>query len=161
MASRVRRRALRVLSWLLPGFLSGRLLRRFAAALRRHLFGKVTDGFLELLLGGMDLAFCLSRRYRRNLKGFEARYAFETKSGSVSASAIFHNGDMHVESKAVDDWDVKITFEDEPALWGFLLQGQDVLDAILEDKVEVEGNLNYVYKLGFMASDLAHMLGAA
>lgn len=161
MASGLRRRLLHLLSWLMPDFLSRWLARRLSRALQTQLGGKITDGFLDLLLRGLDLAFCLSRRFRRNLTGFEGRYVFETANGRVSASALFHNGDMRVVDHAVGEWDVKITFDDEPALWAFLLQGQGVLDTILGDKVAIEGNLNYVYKFGFMASDLARILGVA
>jgi hypothetical protein len=159
MAARLRRGSLVLASHVIPGALADWLIRRSEAALRTELGGKATDEFLELLLRGMDLAFCLSRKYRRNLTDFRARYVFRTRDGLVANSVIFSNGDMQVESKPVDDWDVRITFESAPVLLGFLLKGQDVLDAILEDRVEVEGNLNCVYKFGFMASDLAHMLG--
>ncbi len=163
MALRLLRLLMRAASWILPDSLSRRLTRLCARALRTQLGGKFTDRFLELLLGALDLAFCLCRRLRRNLKGFEGRYVFETATpaGPISSSAVFHSGDMHVRREALKRWDVKITFDDPPALWAFLLQGGDILDVILEDKVKVEGNLNYIYKLGFMVSDLERILGVA
>ena len=36
---------------------------------------------------------------------------------------------------------------------------QDILNSLLANDVEVDGNLNYVYKFGFMARDLGHRLG--
>jgi hypothetical protein len=37
---------------------------------------------------------------------------------------------------------------------------QDILNSILANQVEVDGNLNYIYKFGFMARDLAKRVGA-
>jgi len=42
-----------------------------------------------------------------------------------------------------------------PFTRSFLLsEDQDILESVLADQVEVEGNLNYVYKLGYMAKNL-------
>jgi ubiquinone biosynthesis protein UbiJ len=128
----------------------------------RELEGEVTDHFLELLLQGMKLAFMLSGDYRENLRGFRGVYAFQTADGTVSVSARFADGKMHVDGEAAPDWDVKVTFENPQALWSFLLsKDQDILNSILRDEVEVEGNLNYVYKLGYMARELVQRLGVA
>lgn len=128
--------------------------------LQRQLLGEATDEFLELLLKGMDLAFFLSKGYRRNIKDFEGRYLFGTADGMVAVSAIFKDGDMRVSDDAVDDWDVKITFKDAPALLKFLFsKNQDILNSILANEVEVDGNLNYIFKFGFMARDLFHRIG--
>jgi len=161
MASRLRRTFLRVLSFPIPDALARWLARRWCRLLRTHMGQEITEGFLLLLLDGMDLVFCLSRRYRRNLRGFTGRYVFETEGGGVAVSALFRNGDMVVKDQAIDDWDAKITFRSEAALWAILLQGDDVFQAILHDQVTIAGNLNYVYKFGFMASDLTHVLGVS
>ena len=36
---------------------------------------------------------------------------------------------------------------------------QDILDSLLANDVELDGNLNYIYKFGFMARDLGRRLG--
>ena len=55
---------------------------------------------------------------------------------------------------------VTITFKDSAAVRRFLLsKDQDILSSIMANEVEVDGNLNYVYKLGFMARDLTRRLG--
>jgi hypothetical protein len=125
-----------------------------------QLCGSATDALVGLLLRGMDLAFCLSRAYRRNIKNFEGRYLFTTTDGSVVESATFTDSNMHVQHDGIRDWDVKVTFKDAPALKAFLFsQDQDILDSVLRNDVEVEGNLNYIYKFGFMARDLMRRLG--
>ena len=127
------------LDWL--GYLSG--------------MGVVTDKLLEALLRGMDMAFWLSRGYRRNIKNFKGRYLFVTRDGDVAASAIFNNGDLDITEDSIGDWDVKVSFTDDIALLEFLLsQNQDVLNSLLENKVEVEGNLNYLSRFGYLAKDL-------
>jgi hypothetical protein len=45
-------------------------------------------------------------------------------------------------------------------LRAFLLsKNQDILDSVLANTVEVDGNLNYIYKFGFMVRDLIRRLG--
>jgi hypothetical protein len=132
------------------------------APLVRQLEGEITDEFLELLLHGMKLAFTLSADYRRNLRGFRGTYVFRTADGSVAVSARFADGEMHVDGGALPEWDVRVTFVSPQALWSFLLsKDQDILNSILRDEVDVEGNLNYVYKLGYMARELVRRLGIA
>lgn len=131
-------------------------------SLLRQLEGEVTDDFLELLLHGMKLAFTLSGDYRQNLRGFRGAYVFRTADGTVAVSARFADGKMYVHTDALPEWDVKVTFETPQALWSFLLsKDQDILNSILRDEVTVEGNLNYVYKLGYMARELVQRLGIA
>lgn len=137
-------------------FFAGLLTRN----LQKQLLGEVTDKFLEGLLDGMDVAFFLSKGYRRNIEGFEGKYVFRTADNTVAVSAIFKDGDMQVKDGDLGDWDVKITFKDASALLKFLFsKNQDILNSILANEVEVDGNLNYIYKFGFMARDLAKRIG--
>jgi hypothetical protein len=127
-----------------------------------ELGGTVTDGFLELLLAGMDLAFVLSRSFRKNIRGFTARYVFEAGDGRVAATADFANGKMHRSDRAKSPWTVRVSFVSTEAFWRFLFsKDQDILNSILKNEVEVEGNVNYLYKFGFMARELQRRLGLA
>ncbi len=128
--------------------------------LKKELLGDVTDEFLELLLKGMDLAFFLSRSYRNNIEGFKGRYLFRTADNRVAASAIFNDSDMKVRDNSIDNWDARVTFKDATALRRFIFsKDQDILNSLLANEVEVDGNLNYIYKFGFMARDLGRRLG--
>lgn len=130
--------------------------------LRDEIYGEATDEFLELLLKGMDLAFFFSGSYRRNIAGFKGRYLFRTADNQVAASAIFNAGDMQVRESAIGDWDVRVTFKNAAAFRDFIFsKNQDILNSILANEVEVDGNLNYIYKFGFMARDLGKRLGVA
>ncbi len=136
------------------------ITRLWSKSLKNEICGTVTDKFLELLLRGMDLAFCLSRGYRKNIRGFEGRYLFRTADNIVTASVTFRNNDMKVHEEAIDNWDVRITFRDAAALRDFLFsRNQDILDSMLANDVETDGNLNYIYRFGFMARDLTGRLG--
>ena len=159
--------------WLLKGYkqniknFSG-MLRKWLNAnsmLRTELSGVATDKFLEFLLYGMDSAFWLLKGYKQNIKNFSGknfsgRYVFTTQNNRVAASAVFKDGDMVVHEEALNQWDVKVTFKNAQALRDFLFSGdQDIVDSLLKNEVEVDGNLNYIYKFGFMARDLEHRLG--
>ncbi len=130
--------------------------------IKDEICGEVTDEFLELLLKGMDLAFFFSSSYRRNINGFKGRYLFRTSDNKVAASAIFKDSDMQVRDSAIEDWDVRVTFKNATALSNFIFsKNQDILNSLLANEVEVDGNLNYIYKFGFLARDLGKRLGVA
>jgi len=133
---------------------------------RGHLRDRIVEAAartsLELLLRGMGLAFRLSRTYRKNIQTFEGQYLFTTTDGAIAITASFKQGRMKVCAKASDDWDVRITFRDAGTVIGFIFsKDQDILDSILKNRIQVDGNLNYIYKFGFMATDLPHRLGVA
>jgi len=139
------------------------LTRLCTKKLKKQLLGAVTDKFITLLLRGMELFFYLTRDhdFRRNLENFEGRYFFRTadEEETIKASATFSNGDMHVYEDAIDDWDVRITFINGKALRDFIFsEKQDIFDAISRNEVEVDGNLNYIYKFAFMAKDILRRL---
>jgi len=158
----IKRAALSIASPVLPERINDYLVQRLAKPLRVQLCEKLTDDFLELLLKAMDLAFILSHSYRDNVRGFRATYVFRTANESVAATALFGDGKMKVEKHGVIPYDVQVTFTDAHALWSFLLsENQDVLDSILANTVDVEGNLNYLYRFGFLARDLTRRIGVA
>lgn len=121
--------------------------------------GGIADCSLEMMLDFMKLAFTLVSGYDENIKGFDGVYVFGSKDGTIQASAIFRDGTMRKLDDALDAWDIKIMFKDARSFWKLIFSGgNDVLGAILENDVEVYGNLNYLYKFGFMAKDLARRL---
>ena len=160
MNSKFKRALLRPIPYLFSDSTGKLLIKSWSKDLINQIYGKVTDKFLELLLKGMDLAFYLSKGYRKNIKDFEARYVFRTHDQLVGATANFRDGDMRVDEGIQDDWDARITFKNAAALRSFIFsKDQDILNSLLKNEVEVDGNLNYIYKFGFMARDLAYKLG--
>ncbi len=119
---------------------------------------KLADGFLEMLLDTMCLAFLFDPRFRRNIEGFRGRYLFKSKDGAIAAGAIFSQGHLTVSRAAISDPNVAVTFRDEKALMNFLLAPKpDILGAVLRQDVVLEGNLNYLYKFAYMAKRLQLM----
>jgi hypothetical protein len=138
--------------------------RLFSGRLRRQIEEEVTDELLGILLRVLSLAFVFSRGFRKNIEGFHGRYVFATDpsgSGSlVAESVVFQNGRMLCNDDAITDYDAKVSFADPEALRRYILStDQDILDLMLENKVTVEGNVNYVYKFLFMTKDLFRRIG--
>jgi hypothetical protein len=158
----ISRTALAFASPVLPQRINDYLLEKFAKRLKAQLSDKLTDDFLEFLLGAMDVAFILSPDYRENIRDFQATLVFGTADQGVATTAAFKRGKMSVKERAIVPSDVRVTFTDAKALWSFLLsENQDVLDSILQNTVDVEGNLNYLYRFGFLARDLTRRIGIA
>ena len=162
MASRLKRTVLGFIAALLSDRVGLFLAKIRSKRLRDELSDQVTDKFLELLLSGMDLAFCLSKGYRKNIRDFEGRYLFRTADDRIVAAATFKGGNMKVHGGTIDEWDARVTFKDGAALRAFIFsRDHDILNSILANDVEIDGNFNYIYKFGFMARDLARRLGVA
>ena len=160
MRAKIRRLCLRIMRFLFSDKVRDFLTKFFSKKFVNQLYGVATDKFLEFLLVSLDVLFFLWEDYRKNIEDFQGRYVFRSANGSVAASATFNNGDMKVHETAIDKYDVRITFKDPKSLRSFLFsKNQDILDHILENTVKVDGNLNYIYKFGFMVRDLEHRLG--
>lgn len=144
----------------MPASAKNFLFGRWTKELEKEFVGGATDKFLEILLDGMDIAFLLFKDFRRNIEGFEGRYLFATADRKVAVSAVFKNGDMKVLDHAISDCDVTVTFKNAPALLKFLFsKNQDILNSLLANEVETDGNVNYIFKFGFLARDLLRRIG--
>ena len=153
---------LRVASAILPDRVQESLVPRFCGDLVDELNGAATDGFLEALLRGMGVSFALSRSYRRNIEGFAAVMVFRTKDDRVGATAVFKSGKLKIESEARSTFDTRISFRNADGLRNSLLAGdQNILETMLSDPVDAEGNLSYLYRFGYLAKELTLMLGVS
>jgi hypothetical protein len=146
-----------LISWM-PSRVTRLLVPRCRGALRNHLEGELTEEFLLAALYAMEFLSHLSRGYRANLCGFTGSCVFQKEGDPPLASAVFSNGAMTVVEGRVRSPDTTVTFRSYDRVWSMLLQDDAVVDAILEDAVMVEGNLNYVYRFGLLGSDLKHRL---
>ncbi len=114
--------------------------------------GIFADKMFEGLLVGMRFVLNHSGPLRTSTEGFDAAYVFKTEDGAIDASVIFVDGEMKVDPHERAEWDVRVVFEDVGAFLEYILSDdQDILNTILENKVEVEGNLNYLYRFGHLA----------
>jgi hypothetical protein len=158
----IRRSMLQLVSTPLPERIQHAVVRWCSKGLRAQLCEAPTDELLELLLNGMDLAFLICSGYRRNIRGFQGTCVFRTDDEQVAATTLFKDGRMNVEHEARPTYDLRVSFKDAHALWSFLLsENQDILDSILANTVNVDGNLNCLYRFGFLAKDLTRRLGLA
>jgi len=145
-----------------------REFRKLSKKLRDLLLGlnpEIVEDFLILLLNVMSLALWINKDYRRNIEGFRGKYKFTSKDRKICVSAVFKrspifNGDyLKVSDENLSDADVTVIFKNSKALMSLLLSPKpDILGTLLRDEVSVAGDVNYIFKLGFMATQLGQMV---
>jgi hypothetical protein len=127
--------------------------------LRQCLATEAAEEFLELLLNAMKFMFAVNHDYRENIKKFRGRYQFKSKDGGLTIAAVFRDGRMAVKEEVIDKPDITITFRDGRTLFNFLFAPkQDILGSMLRQDVQTDGNLNYLYRFGFLAKRLQLMM---
>ena len=129
--------------------------RRFQQTLETE----AAEEFLELLLKAMRIMFVINLEYRKHIRKFSGRYQFASKDGGLTLAAEFDDGRMTVKETVIDNPDITVTFRDGRTLFNFLLAPkQDILGAMLRQDVQTDGNLNYLYRFGFLAKRLQLMM---
>ena len=128
-----------------------RVEKRFLKCLE----SEAAEGFLELLLKLMSLAFKIDEDFRRNITGFTGRYQFRSVDNSVTVAALFIGKNLKVKERLIPDADVSVIFKDGRSLMNYLLAtDRDILRLVLNNEVVLKGNLNYMFKFGYMANHL-------
>ncbi len=138
-----------------------KLRQEFSSVVESRIAGR----FLELLLDVMRLALFLDEDYHRNIKNFKGKYLIKIKEGNESVRAVFgpspilRREQLKVSKGNLDNPDITVTFKTAQALMNFLLSPrQDILGSLLKNEVVLSGNMNYLYKLGFMSAQLQRMV---
>jgi hypothetical protein len=130
-------------------------MKKFAECLK----SEFAEEFLEAVLGFMKVLFMVDHDFRRNISGFDGRYLFKSRDGSITVAAIFRDNEMDVREEVIPDPNITVIFKDSKALMNYLLAPKpDVLGSMLRQEVTLEGNLNYLYKFAFMAKRLQLMV---
>lgn len=120
---------------------------------------EAAEEFLQLLLNSMSFVFVVNHEYRKNIRKFKGSYQFLSKDGELALSAVFDNSRMKVVEKRLENPDITITFRDGKTLFNFFFAPkQDILGSMLRQDVQTDGNLDYLYRLGFLAKRLQLML---
>ncbi len=133
------------------------LMRKTRKEFVKCLEEETLDFFLTNILRLMDLFFFLSKKFRRNISGFNARYAFKSVDGRIDASVIFEDSKMKVKNYEIDNTNVTVVFKDGKALKNFLFSDSpDIIGSILNGEVKYSGNLNYLAKFAYMANHLKY-----
>lgn len=117
------------------------------------------EEFLQTLLNLMSLMFVLNSEYRKNIRNFDGKYQFLSEDGQITIAAVFDDSHMEVVEKVIDSPHITITFRNGRTLLNFLISPkQDILGSMLRQDVKTNGNLNYLYRFGFMAKQLQLMM---
>lgn len=117
--------------------------------------GKITENVIDILLRLMGIIFAVDKNYRKNIIGFNATYVFTDKSNNFYSAAVFNNGRLKVSDKKISDPTFTLIFRDNQSLVKLLFSGApDILNAMLNQEVDFEGNVNYINKFAYMALHL-------
>jgi hypothetical protein len=134
-------------------------IRRLWGRFSNSFESEFAEDFLQTLLNLMRFMFVINPDYRQNIQGFTGRYQFLSADGGITLAALFDNGRMTVAEEVIDDPHITITFRNGRTLLNFLLSPrQDILGSMLRQDVKTSGNLNYLYRFGFMAKQLQLMM---
>ncbi|WP_155311407.1 hypothetical protein [Desulfosarcina ovata] len=134
-------------------------LRHLWQRFQQTLETEAAEQFLSLLLNIMRLMFAIDHDYRENIRKFDGRYQFNSKDGKMTVGAIFSDGRLEVEERVIDNPHITVSFRDGRTLFNFLLAPkQDILGSMLRQDVQTDGNLNYLYRFGFLAKQLQLMM---
>jgi hypothetical protein len=167
MLTYLRNLLISLLSYLLSQKTLGRLFRRWHGRHFDRLDEKVSDTTLEGLLGAMEVGVKIFPAWRERVRGFRGTIVFTAKSTTnpkrepVHATAIFDGKGMVVRREGATAFNAKVTFSDPLALFSFLLSREhDISEALLKNAVETKGNLNYVYRFGFLVMEMTRWMRA-
>jgi hypothetical protein len=148
-----------IVTALTPSFLQRRSLKALTQKLKSELLGEATDKLLEILLAAMSIAGYLLPEFHRQLRHGEAKLVFRSSTGPVAAAAIIKGGRLSVDSTPKGSGDCLVTFATADAFRRFLFaKDHDILNSLLKNEVTVEGNVNLVYRFGFLANELLFLL---
>ncbi len=130
-----------------------KIRKKFECRLLDIVEGKVTEDVMEVLLSLMSLVFLLDKNYRKNISDFEAVYVFTDQKDDFYMAARFHKGRLKVSNKKAVNPSFTLRFRDNDTLIKMFLSGKaaDILESVLEQKVDFQGNISYICKFGYMA----------
>ncbi len=119
------------------------------------LAAEAAEDVLKGLFTIMKLNFEFSLEFRKNIENFTGKYQFRSKDGDFGVVVEFADGAMHVHGALDDDVNATVIFKDGKSLLNFLLsKDKDILRGLLDNEIRALGNLNYIYKLAFMATHM-------
>ncbi len=134
-----------------------KLWRRSVKLLKRPESGSA-EVVLEVLLKFMSLWLKRSKEFRRNIDDFDGQYQFRSVDNSVAVAAQFKDKGLKVKVGLIEEADVSVIFKNGKSLvtlGRFLLStDRDFIKLMLNNGVELKGNLNYMLKFSHMANHL-------
>jgi hypothetical protein len=152
------------MDWLLHPYWS---IRRHLAKKRflERLKEEAAEEFLKGLLQLLKISSHVDGYLRQSMRDFNGRIEFKSKNNQIRVLADFNNGrleerELDPEEELQPPANTSVVFKDAEAVKNFLLPKgglkgrRDVLRSILKNEVKLEGNYNYIYRFGFLATHL-------
>jgi hypothetical protein len=126
---------------------------------------EVTEEFLKALIHFLGFSCCLDEYLRRSIKDFNGQIEFRSENKGIKVVAEFKNGrlkakELRPEEDLAPPANASVVFKNPKAVKNFLLpegklEGRrDVLRSLLHNEIRLEGNFNYIYRFGFLATHL-------
>lgn len=122
---------------------------------------ELAEEFFKTLLLLMKFSFLVDRKFRSYIEDFLGIIEFRSKDGEIRVLAIFKNSALKVKEQEPQEIgetpNVIVNFKDHISLMNFLLPKggkRDILRSLLNNEVILKGNLNYIYRFGFLANHL-------
>ena len=121
------------------------------------------DGLLKLMEFRLESPPTLDAEYHKNIEEFQGTYRFQDQKRNIETVVLFADGNMRINPQNPTAADLTVTFQDGDCLRNFLLPSsapkrdflkKDILKSILNHEITVEGNLNLLYKFGYLANHL-------
>jgi len=124
---------------------------------------EATEEFLKALIQFLRFSCFLDGYLRRSMKGFDGKIEFRSVDGGIRVLATFEKGrlrgrELKPEEELKPPANASVVFKDAVAVKNFLLPKgglkgrRDVLRSLLNNEVRLEGNYNYIYRFGFLAT---------
>jgi len=124
---------------------------------------EVTEEFLEILLQFLRFCSYLDEYLRQSIGTSKWKIELRSEDKDIRVLAEFENGhvkprELEPNEQVVPPANASVVFKNPEAVKNFLLppgglQGRrDVLRSYLNNEIRLEGNLNYIYRFGFLAT---------
>jgi hypothetical protein len=140
--------------------------------IRRHFVRKnlvsqvqeeVTEEFLKILLQFLRFCCCLDDYLRRSIRDFNGKIELRSEDKDIRVLAEFKDGylnpkELKPDEELIPPANASVVFKNPEAVKNFLFppggsEGRrDVLRSYLNNEIKLEGNLNYIYRFGFLAT---------
>lgn len=143
-------------------------LKELKSQIEAYAAGEVLDKLLYVLLEAMALLFMFNKKYRKNIKNFKASCVIRSEDERIDVTAVFGKipflltkiDGMDVKDTAIPNPTTAVTFKDGKVMAAFLLSGNtDIIEAMLDNKLSVSGNLNYLFKFIYLILQIPELLG--
>jgi hypothetical protein len=129
--------------------------RKVRKEFQQCITGESVHASPEILFRLIGLLYQLKPDFRKNIQGLSGSYQFKSEDNKVTVLATFDDEQITVEEALSPEADIVITFKDGRSIINsFFSHGKDILKTLNDNEVALQGNLNYVYKLGFLTNHI-------